>query len=69
MIAEVLPKEFVEYMGVCEDQAVIRRFSGKTLLRIAGLESPKHLQLSLFYCILLKPVEVSLRQMQPCFLS
>ncbi len=39
-IADVLPQEFVEYMGRCEEQAVIRRFSGKTLLRIAGLGLP-----------------------------
>ena len=40
-IAEVLPEEFVDYMGRCQDQALIKRFSGKTLLRIAGLELPK----------------------------
>jgi hypothetical protein len=39
-IVEVLPEDFVEYMRRCEDQAVIKRFSGNTLLRIAGLESP-----------------------------
>jgi hypothetical protein len=38
-IADVLPKEFLDYMGRCEDQALIRKFSGRTLLRIAGLES------------------------------
>jgi len=43
-IAEVLPQEFVEYMGRCEDQTIIKKFSGKTLLRIAGIESPKHRQ-------------------------
>ncbi len=43
-IAEVLPGEFVDYMGRCEDQNLIKRFSGKTLLRIAGLESLKRRQ-------------------------
>lgn len=43
-IADVLPQEFVAYMGGCGDQAVIRKFSGKTLLRIAGLESPNRRQ-------------------------
>lgn len=38
-IADVLPREFVDYMGRCEDQTLIKRFSGKTLLRVAGLES------------------------------
>ena len=38
-IAEVLPDDFVDYMGRCEDQTVIRMFSGKTFLRIAGIES------------------------------
>lgn len=37
-IVDVLPQEFLDYMGRCEDQTVIRRFSGKTLLRIAGIE-------------------------------
>lgn len=43
-IADVLPQEFVDYMGRCQDQALIKQFSGKTLLRIAGLESPIHRQ-------------------------
>lgn len=38
-IAEVLPEDFVAYMGRCEDQTVIRSFSGMMLLRIAGIES------------------------------
>ncbi|MEK6531594.1 MAG: hypothetical protein AABZ23_03765 [Deltaproteobacteria bacterium] len=38
-IANVLPDDFVEYMRHCQDDDIIRRFSGKTLLRIAGLES------------------------------
>jgi hypothetical protein len=39
-IADALPLEFVDYMGRCEDQKLIRWFSGKALLRIAGIESP-----------------------------
>ncbi|MBI5237508.1 MAG: hypothetical protein HY887_03690 [Deltaproteobacteria bacterium] len=38
-IADVLPQEFVDYMGRCQDQNLIKRFSGKILLRIVGLES------------------------------
>lgn len=43
-IVGVLPEDFVEYMGHCKDETLIRRFSGKTLLRIAGLESPNERQ-------------------------
>lgn len=43
-IADVLPREFVEYMGRCEDQNLIKRFSGKTLLKIAGLETRQQRQ-------------------------
>jgi len=43
-IVEVLPDDFVEYMGHCRDEVLIRRFSGKTLLRIAGLESANRRQ-------------------------
>jgi len=39
MIADILPREFVDYMGGCQNQTLIKRFSGKTLLQIAGLES------------------------------
>jgi len=38
-IADVLPREFVDYMGRCQEQILIKNFSGKTLLRIARLES------------------------------
>lgn len=37
-IVDVLPLKFVAYMGGCEDRNLIKRFSGKTLLRIVGLE-------------------------------
>ena len=43
-IVDVLPENFVNYMEHCQDETIIRRFSGKTLLRIAGLESPKQRQ-------------------------
>ena len=38
-IADVLPQGFVDYMGRCEDQTLVKQFSGKILLRIANLES------------------------------
>lgn len=38
-LAGVLPQNFVDYMEGCQDQTVIKRFSGKTLLFIAGLDS------------------------------
>ena len=43
-IVSVLPEDFVEYMRYCQDEDIIRRFSGKTLLRIAGLESARERQ-------------------------
>ena len=46
-IAEVLPQEFVAYMGGSEDRNLIKRFSGKTLLRIARLESLNMRQLAI----------------------
>ena len=38
-IADVLPEEFMGCMGRCEDQTLVKKFSGKILLRIANLES------------------------------
>lgn len=38
-IVDVLPEDFVKYMGHCQDLTLIKRFSGRMLLRIAGLES------------------------------
>ena len=35
-IHEKLPDDFIEKMGQCDDQALIKRFSGKTLLKIAA---------------------------------
>lgn len=46
-IVHVLPEDFVEYMGHCKDETLIRRFSGKTLLRIAGLESARQRQVAI----------------------
>jgi len=43
-IVGVLPDDFVEYMGHCRDEVLISRFSEKTLLRMAGLESAKERQ-------------------------
>jgi len=43
-IVSVLPEDFVAYMEHCRDETIIRRFSGKTLLRIAGMESAKERQ-------------------------
>jgi len=35
-IHEKLPDDFIEMMGQCDDQALIKRFSGKTLLKITA---------------------------------
>jgi hypothetical protein len=43
-IVSVLPEDFVEYMRHRQDEDIIRKFSGKTLLRIAGLESSQERQ-------------------------
>ena len=43
-IVDTLPRDFIAYMKHCKDETIIRRFSGKTLLRIAGLESAKQRQ-------------------------
>jgi hypothetical protein len=40
-IHEKLPDDFIDMMGQCDDQALIKRFSGKTLLKIAGLNDGK----------------------------
>ncbi len=57
-IVDVLPEDFVAYMEHCRDETMIRRFSGKTLLRIAGLESPKQRQEAISE--LMEEIEVSL---------
>ena len=43
-IHEKLPDDFIEMMGQCDDQAIIKRFSGKILLKIAAKESPEQRQ-------------------------
>ena len=43
-IVDVLTEDFVDYIGHCKDEVLIRRFSGKTLLRLSGLESPDRQQ-------------------------
>ena len=38
-IVENLPDDFISIMKTTEDQSLIKRFSGKTLLKIASLDS------------------------------
>jgi hypothetical protein len=40
-IHEKLPDNFIEMIGQRDDQTLIKRFSGKTLLKIAGLKDGK----------------------------
>jgi len=40
-IHEKLPDDFIEMMGQCDDQELIKRFSGKTLLKIACIKDVK----------------------------
>ena len=39
-IVENLPDDFISIMKTTKDQSLIKRFSGKTLLKIAGLRNP-----------------------------
>lgn len=41
-ILEKLPDDFIEKMGECEDQSLLKTFSGKRLLRIAGLKNEQN---------------------------
>ena len=43
-IVEKLPDDFIEKMGECKDQSLLKTFSGKTLLRIAHLSTPEQRQ-------------------------
>ena len=43
-IVENLPDNFISIMKTTKDQSLIKRFSGKTLLRIAALSTPKQRQ-------------------------
>ena len=40
-ILEKLPDNFISIMKTTEDQSLLKRFSGKTMLRIAGLSTPE----------------------------
>ena len=40
-IVESLPDDFISIMKTTKDQSLLKRFSGKTLLRIAGLSTPE----------------------------
>jgi hypothetical protein len=40
-IVENLPDDFISIMKTTKDQSLLKRFSGKTLLRIAGLSTPE----------------------------
>ncbi len=43
-ILEKLPDDFISIMKTTEDQSLLKRFSGKTLLRIAALNTPEQRQ-------------------------
>jgi len=40
-IVENLPDDFISIMKTTEDQSLLKRFSGKSLLRIAALSTPE----------------------------
>jgi len=40
-IIEKLPDDFIEKMGECEDQSMLKTFSGKRLLKISTIETEK----------------------------
>ena len=43
-IVENLPDDFISIMKTTKDQSLLKRFSGKTLLRIAGQRTPEQRQ-------------------------
>jgi acyl carrier protein phosphodiesterase len=43
-IATNLPDDFISIMKTTEDQSLLKRFSGKTMLRIAALSTPEQRQ-------------------------
>jgi len=43
-IVENLPDDFISIMKTTEDQSLLKRFSGKTMLRIAALSTPEQRQ-------------------------
>lgn len=44
MILEKLPDDFISIMKTTEDQSLLKRFSGKTMIRIAALSTPEQRQ-------------------------
>jgi hypothetical protein len=46
-IVENLPDDFISIMKTTEDQSLIKRFSGKTLLRIAALNTSEQRRASI----------------------
>ena len=42
-IVENLPDDFISIMKTTEDQSLLKRFSGKTMLRIANLKSSEEI--------------------------
>jgi len=44
-ILEKIPADLISSLKTTEDQTLIKRFSGKTLLKIAGLRNPKQRKL------------------------
>jgi hypothetical protein len=43
-IVENLPDDFISIMKTTKDQSLLKRFSGKALLRIAALSTPEQRQ-------------------------
>jgi len=43
-ILEKIPADFISIMKTTKNQSLIKRFSGKTLLKIAGLNAPEQRQ-------------------------
>ncbi|MDD5736705.1 MAG: hypothetical protein PHH20_00245 [Candidatus Omnitrophica bacterium] len=43
-IVESLPDDFISIMKTTKDQSLLKRFSGKTMLRIAALSTPEQRQ-------------------------
>jgi len=41
-IVNKLPAEFIEQMRECDDRRILKTFSGKRLLKIAGLENERN---------------------------
>jgi len=46
-IVESLPDDFISIMKTTKDQSLLKRFSGKTMLRIAALSTPEQRRLSI----------------------